>query len=73
MCEYDDFVEELVNYVIQEYTALIKISMAETMQSIKRRNKLRRMFREAEKRIVLSDRQMQDSETEDSDGETDSD
>ena len=56
LMEYDDFIEGLVDYLIAEYTALVKISMAETMQSIKRRNKLRKMFREADKRIVLSDR-----------------
>ena len=41
--------------------------MAETIVSTKKRNRLRKMFRDAEKRIVMSDRQKMDSEPEDSD------
>ena len=72
-CELDNFVEELLDLFIDasRFQMIEVIEMRETLMNTKKRNELRRRFKEAEISLILSDRQTEENEASESSEESD--
>lgn len=71
--EMNDLVKSLLNHFKEEFKALETISMAETLCGAKRRNKIRKEHLERGIKLILSDREKNESDEEGNDSEEDSD